>query len=68
MYSLSFTGFKKKNNIKFLNFWLSSGIEPRTACLTHKHSATELGSIPVTAKHFLTSVLFFKKKDCERER
>ena len=26
----------------FLNVWLSPGIEPRTTCLTHKHSVAEL--------------------------
>ncbi len=40
MYSLTFTGFFKQYRIK--NIWLPPGIEPRTTCLTHKCSATEL--------------------------
>ncbi len=34
MYSLSFTGFFKQYRIK--NIWSPPGIEPRTACITHK--------------------------------
>ncbi len=40
MYSLSFTGSFKQYRIK--NIWSPPGIEPRTTCLTHKRSATEL--------------------------
>ncbi len=41
MYSLSFTGFLKQYRIK--NIWSLPGIELRTACIVHKHSAaTEL--------------------------
>ncbi len=40
MYSLSFTEFSKQYRIK--NIWSPIGIELKTACLMHKHSATEL--------------------------
>ncbi len=44
MYSLSFTGFL--NNTEFNNIWSPLGIEPRTACIVHKRSATELRQPP----------------------
>ena len=40
MYSLSFTGILKQYRTKII--WSPPGIERRTACLTHKRSATEL--------------------------
>ena len=39
MYSLSFTGFFLSNT-ELKNIWSSTGIEPRTACIMHKCSAT----------------------------
>ncbi len=30
------------NNTEFKNIWSPPGIEPRTACIAHKRSATEL--------------------------
>ena len=48
---------------KIINIWSPPGIEPRTACLTHKHSATELRQ---PANFFF--IVYCLKKNCERER
>ena len=44
MYSLSFTDLFKQYRIK--NIWSPPEIEPRTACIAHKRSATELRQPP----------------------
>ena len=56
MYSLSFIGFFKQYGIK--NIWSPQGIEPRTACITHKRSATERDRIHIMSKRRLRMKLW----------
>ncbi len=40
------------------NIWSPPGIEPRTACLTHKHSATELWLLILVVKIYYQFIIY----------